>query len=592
MDEKEIFDALVRKATQADLDDYYSREFSFETCFSVYSYSYCCCPCSFEREFLDYLQEDGINETMFDRIKENIARGKCMHVDGVVSQYVYETTVTGQHIVAASGVLPLEHCESATTIFRLYPYMITVFKKHNLVVEKYIQYCYNKSKEGGCVTSLNTRLLYASRSIENPEFIEMRSKQITELCADQNDPLLFIYLDPECLENFDEHLSRIFEILYQNKSSDMLKRLCDFIRSNACSCNIGRCLQSIIIHDEPEILADSISYTPSCSYDRDLNDLKEMVSKTCHFFHRGKCANVLKNANLLLEEVTFDYECFEKNDLLDRATISLNDCPKKLSTTIATILKKDPIVLDIIHDKLRVGSLNKLTALKASVENGCDLNSLEPRSQTVWEQEVELKGRLYAPLVSFDFRTPSDSPIEADLSNINGALSYHDSRETLEMLIYENADISWNKKCVVKAIEVDEILVECELFLDRWGKYSYAGIHDIGYCGAYMMNGLEHSPYGHEGKSFALNFAAPLLFECGYPVDNESLHKALDKKMHNEELEYFRRYMNNPKSLQFSCCIALRTKFKGRAIHGFVVAANLPKTIADLVLFKHVLKCV
>ena len=46
------------------------------------------------------------------------------------------------------------------------------------------------------------------------------------------------------------------------------------------------------------------------------------------------------------------------------------------------------------------------------------------------------------------------------MSIIDNALSYHDIRESLEMLIYENADTSRNKKCVVKAIEVDEILVE------------------------------------------------------------------------------------------------------------------------------------
>ena len=46
-------------------------------------------------------------------------------------------------------------------------------------------------------------------------------------------------------------------------------------------------------------------------------------------------------------------------------------------------------------------------------------------------------------------------------------------------------------------------------------------------------------------------------------------------KLHDEELEYFRRYLSNPKSLKLCCCIALRAKLKDRAIHGFVEAANL-----------------
>ena len=87
MDAKEIFEVLVRNGKQEDLDTYtYTREFSFDTVFSIYSYSYCCCPCAFEHEFLDYITDDGINDTMFDRIKGNIAKGKCEHVDGALSQ--------------------------------------------------------------------------------------------------------------------------------------------------------------------------------------------------------------------------------------------------------------------------------------------------------------------------------------------------------------------------------------------------------------------------------------------------------------------------------------------------------------------------
>ena len=116
------------------------------------------------------------------------------------------------------------------------------------------------------------------------------------------------------------------------------------------------------------------------------------------------------------------------------------------------------------------------------------------------------------------------------------------------MLIFENVDIDRNTTCVVKAIEMDEILVEEEVFRDSLQMYVQGDIQFIYYSEVHTMDGMVHSPYGHEGKSFALNFAAPLLLECGYPVDNETLHEALDKKLHKEELEYLRRYLNNPKS--------------------------------------------
>ena len=406
-----------------------------------------------------------------------------------------------------------------------------------------------------------TSLLHARRINEKPMFIEIQSKQITEVCASQEDPLLFSILDPERLLTFDQQLTKTFAILYQNKSSDMLKRMSDFIRSKVFQ--YGRCLQYMIIYDEPEMLADCLCNTHgTCSSgNRERDYLKTVLTKTSCFLHREKCCEVLKTANLLSDEIYSDYEFIEKGILLDIATNFLVDYPDRLLATIATILENDH---EIIHEKLNGGQLKKKATIKAVVDNGFDINS------------KVLNG-----------------PIEDILiNNVEDAFSYHNIRDALEMLIYENADIDRNKMCVVMAIIVDEIIVEKEVFLDSFETYIYGGIHDIGYSGAYKMDGLVHSRYGHDGKSFALNFAAPLLLECGYPVDNVALHEALDMKLHEEELEYIRRYLNNPKSLKLSCCIALRAKFKGRAIHRFVEAANLPQRISDLILFKHALKCI
>ena len=563
MNGEELFEILVRNGKQDGLDEYYTHKFSFETVFSIYSYSYCCCPCAFEHEFIDYLTDTGLNLTMFDRIRENIARGYCEHVDGVLAQYVHETLVTGQHIVAASGVLSADHAESETSIFRLHPYMIAVLKKHDPIVENYINYCYKMAKENDSYASTVTRLMYASRSIENPETIEIQAKQITEICASQKNPLLFSILDRGRLEDFDEQLSKAFEILYRDKSSDMLRRMYEFIRSSMFSYDVGHCLQSIIIYDEPEILADCLSHRPGSTDDKELKDLKDKVTLTSHFFHRERCSEVLRTANLFSDKVNFLYDDIEKDDLLDKATNSLNDYPERLSATFAVVLERDHTIHDIINGKLKEGFLQKKSAVKALADNGFDINGVG-----------------------------ASGPIEGILSTVGEVLGYYNMREALEMFIYENVYIEGNKNSVVNAIVGDEMIMQEELYLDSLAAYIYGGILDTGYSGSYLMNGLEHSPYGHEGKSVALNFAAPLLLECGYPISNEMLHEALDKNLHDEELEYFRRYLSNPKSLQLSCCLALRTKFKGRAIHRFVEAANLPNTISDFVLFKHVLKCI
>ena len=75
-------------------------------------------------------------------------------------------------------------------------------------------------------------------------------------------------------------------------------------------------------------------------------------------------------------------------------------------------------------------------------------------------------------------------------------------------------------------------------------------------------------------------------------VEILEVERALDENLHPEELRYFHQYLNNPRSLQQSCCIALRRQFKGREIHHLVEEDNLPTPIIDLILFKNILKCI
>ena len=582
MDEEEIFEILVRNGKQDGLDEYYSHKFSFATVFSIYSYSYCCCPCAFEHEHLDYLSDDGVNEYMFERIKEAISRGWCEHVDGVLSQYVHETLVTGQHIVAASGVLPDDddYLQVVTKIFNLLPYMIAVLKKHSLEVENYINFCYSLAKERNSSVYMITKFLYARRFVERPETIELQVKQITEICSIQKDPLLFCILDRVKLENFDKQLSKAFEILYRDKASDMLKRMFVFIRSRLwsskiCSYDFGRCLQSIIIYDEPEMLEDCLCQyegstderwfleLKSCFFHRE-KCLKGLVTQTSCFFHREKCCEVLKRANLISDDVKREYEDRVKRVLLDTATKSLIEYPDKLSATFATVIEKDPVVHDIIINKFRNGWMREKIAIKSLFDIGFDMNSVE-----------------------------AGNPIDGIMNDVRDPKHYYKSREALEMFIYENEDIDRNENSVAMAILLDEEIVNGELFTKRKEYWMDSiSIGDPDYSHSYMMNGLVQSPYGHKEGQFALNFAAPLLLECGYPANHALLHEALDKDLHDEELEYFRQYLSKPKSLKRSCCFALRSKFKGRAVHRFVEAANLPQTISDFILFKHVLKCI
>ena len=55
---------------------------------------------------------------------------------------------------------------------------------------------------------------------------------------------------------------------------------------------------------------------------------------------------------------------------------------------------------------------------------------------------------------------------------------------------------------------------------------------------------------------------------------------------------YFNQYLETPRRLTHCCRDVLRKHFKGKQIHRFVVAADMPKPIQDFILLKPVLRCI
>ena len=90
METRRIFRKLVTNQFSC-LEDfgYFGQRFAFRTVFSKTSYSYCCCSCSFEHEYLGYLSDSGcINEHLYEKIVKSIVNGQCPHVVKV-SIYMY-----------------------------------------------------------------------------------------------------------------------------------------------------------------------------------------------------------------------------------------------------------------------------------------------------------------------------------------------------------------------------------------------------------------------------------------------------------------------------------------------------------------------
>ena len=136
--------------------NYTAHRFSFRTVFKRESYTYCCCNCAFEHEYMLYISDKGeIIKDIFYRVVQNISLGECSYVKDVSEEFVAETSVGAIHIATARGnktpakghLDSLKYLESAnlyvedpiskTGIFELLPYDIAALKGQRHIMKLY-----------------------------------------------------------------------------------------------------------------------------------------------------------------------------------------------------------------------------------------------------------------------------------------------------------------------------------------------------------------------------------------------------------------------------------------------------------------------
>ena len=88
--------------------DYKYKKYSFRTVHYVSNRKniYCMCACAYELEFLDFISDKGdIDEEMYERVVQNLIKGKCPHADSKRNEFVRETCTYAKHIAMAVGTL-------------------------------------------------------------------------------------------------------------------------------------------------------------------------------------------------------------------------------------------------------------------------------------------------------------------------------------------------------------------------------------------------------------------------------------------------------------------------------------------------------
>ena len=569
--------------------DYIRRHYAFDTVFERTMYSYCCCECGFQHECLDYISENGeVDEEVFSKIVQCVEDGKCPHVNESAEEFVRETGINAIHIAAATGTTEAVKGTTApnlkTNLYRVEPHVSALLKNKPQCVDIYFDLfeSYAVDFPRDCLWGdhdIGFFMLYAYRSSECEAKIKIKRLSLIEFCVKKRSTELLKSIlrtgivGHPAMHNayelaFKQHLTDIQDILIKYDNS----RCASLIPGDMKHLNHPQLAIPAILCDQPPVL-DTLRNVVARRYRRpgqSRNTFAIKLQQICLALKRRECLDILWKRKF----------------------------PEKTDDNLSTQIKVNRLLdLFTFHKEFRheiLASFKEIPDLASVINTPFNEESSSSRDMVSW---------LHSYFVSNDDTGPDCSldpeVIKALLQlgvNINATDTYgksplicflemecwwcHDlARECLEVLIYENPSFSLNAAAVSLGLQQDE-------FTCSWN-----------WCiktGHFLMDVKEHSHFGHDGsRDYALNFTAPLLIECGFPVTRDTLQQALDKKALAEvELSYIQTCFDVPRSLTLRCRDALRTYFKGKTLHKFIETLVIPKSIKDFVLLKSELRCV
>ena len=194
MDLTDAFRTLVTNQYMPDFD--YRGRFQFETVFYKTGYSYACCPCAFQHEFLTYISDDGsIDEKVYEDIVSYIVFGRCTHVGrGVPDAWVKETSVSGLQIAVAVSTKQAEQDKMERSkitrrkeeIFQLSLHNIVLIKKKYDNLEWYLRTYFTKTDLFDFIMD-NDYVLVCRKSNENQDVFIVEKLTLIETLVHTRD---------------------------------------------------------------------------------------------------------------------------------------------------------------------------------------------------------------------------------------------------------------------------------------------------------------------------------------------------------------------------------------------------------------------
>ena len=549
-----VFKKLVTNQYMADFD-YINTQFTFKTVYNVSKYTYRCCPCGFEHEYLDYIGNDGeINKDMYEKVVNSIVAGMCPHVNDVNEEDTAETGIYGIAIALVLGTETIsdktyqvtDKCYSG--LFNVDPFMLAIKRNFTLLPVSVIEYC----------RSSNKHILDMQRSKENVSEISLEKRDVLELLISNKKEDLLQGM-PIQGKVSGTALRSAFECRRESMINAVMQKI--ELTNHRTEWTSHACCRLSIIYDQPEILQTHLGRFSS-TFHIVRKDLEHMLNTHCMMLERPRCKAVVSKFNkyeeklvplseLVVEKLMLLLEFYDDISIRDEILSSL----KHLKEEKNSCLKKEDF-LKIYSRRLDYHKLFNITAFKTIFDIGDELYSLP----------------------------------QNDISHLETLLGKRFSmgpgyRQIMEILLFENPDFEGNEPLFKKSLEVDNSL-------ENTSFGSGYGLHM-----SLVMDSKVHAMFKHDGKrDFALNFTGPLLIECGCPYSFNHYYEFLgrfgERALQPAENEYMCQIKDSQKTLAIMCRDVLRHHFKGPQIHSFVKQCNIPQKIRDFILLKNVLKCI
>ena len=537
-------------------------------------YSYRCCSCSYEFEYLDFLSDTGeIKETMFENVLQSVTDGVCPHVDGTTKDHDKDTTIHGIHIAAALGTEDVlrryghdVHRTAPTGIFGISPCHIAILKGKPKSLQVMLD-MYPYTRE-------DWTFPYWYRSAEDENEIRFVESSFLQQCVRKNNTELLNTLNAWAIENSstDMEVVNALKLALTHGHVECQDNLLQNVEKCVYTCYrwcryIIDCAVIAVIYDKPMVLENLLNVITDFYY---TENYESELSRLCVRLPRPECRVILEAFDVFSE----DSENAEKtfHSLVTTVYQYLDGDSNKIETILKSIPGIEMEKIINCEDEEGNTMLKKsLTYTMAYTIYG----DPSPNPKIV-KLLLDLGADINKPFA--DGATPLQYLVRE--RDDQYPIYYENLRWAVELLLNENPNFEGeesNEEGLVSitklALKIDEALISQPC--------SFVTNHPV----TMTMSSSVITYSRHEEG--ALNFLLPLLVECGCPVNRADLVEADGENLAPVEYDYIQHVLNTPRDLRLLCRDSLRNHFKGRMIREYVGMIHVPESIKDFILVKN-----